>query len=379
MKTPRPTPSRRSFLGKLSVGAGALALGSRVRAQVVSEPKKLGIALVGLGGYSTGQLAPALKMTKHIELKGVVTGSREKGQLWAREFGFPESSIYNYDTLTKIAENKAIDVIYVVTPNSLHAQHTIAAASTRRHVICEKPLANTVADCDAMLRACKEAGVRLAVGYRLHYEPQHQEMMRLARDKDFGPFTKMQGGLAFPINRRVWRVEKAMAGGGPLMDIGIYCLQAACMAADTSGANHPTFAPVAVTAREHPKKRPEFFIDVEETIEWVMEFANGAKAHLITSYNAGMDQFRAESEKGNWIEFKPGFGYGGFKVATNKGPLGITPPQSQQALQLDAMALALRENKPLPSPGEMGRRDMVIIEAIYRSAAEGGKRIEIKV
>jgi glucose-fructose oxidoreductase len=221
--------------------------------------------------------------------------------------------------------------------------------------------------------------VKLAIGYRLHFEPQHQEMMRLARDPKFGPFTKMKGGLAFTINRRVWRVEKAMAGGGPLMDIGIYCLQGACMAADSSGAAHPTFAPIAVTAREHPKKRPEFFLDVEETIEWSMEFANGARADLITSYNGGMDQFRAESEKGNWIEFQPGFGYGGFKVATNKGPLGIMPPASQQALQLDALAECFRDNKPIPVPGEMGRRDMVIIEAIYRSAAQGGKRVEVKV
>ncbi|MES2692645.1 MAG: Gfo/Idh/MocA family oxidoreductase [Verrucomicrobiota bacterium] len=317
MKTPRSS-SRRSFIGKVSVGAGALALGSQARAQVVSEPKRLGIALVGLGGYSTGQLAPALRMTKHCYLAGVVTGSREKGQKWAQEFGFPESSIYNYDTMGQIAENKVIDVIYVVTPNALHPKHTIAAAQTKRHVICEKPMANSVAECDEMLRACRVAGVRLAIGYRLHFEPQHQEMMRLARDKEFGPFMAMRGGLAFTINRRVWRVEKAMAGGGPLMDIGIYCIQAACMAADASGAQHPTFAPVAVTAREHEKKRPDFFRDVEETIEWTMEFASGAKAELITSYNGSGDHFRAESAKGNWIEFQPGFGYGGFKVATNK-------------------------------------------------------------
>ena len=373
-----PSVSRREFIGRVSAGA-AVALATRGRAQVTEEPRKLGVALVGLGSYSTGQLGPALRQTKNCRLAGVVTGSREKGQKWAREYGFPETSIYNYDTMARLADNKDIDIVYVVTPNSLHPQHTIAAAWAGKHVICEKPMANSVAECDAMIRACRVAGVSLSIGYRLHFEPQHREMMRLARDPAFGPFTKMTGGLAFPINRRVWRVEKAMAGGGPLMDIGIYCLQAACMAADTSGASHPTFAPVAVTAREHPKKRPEFFLDVEETIEWTMEFANGAKAELITSYNMGMDRFHAESEKGNWIHFEPGFGYGGFKVATNKGPLGITPPPSQQALQLDGIVACLREKKPSPVPGEMGRRDMVIIEAIYRSAAEGGKRIEVKV
>lgn len=171
-----------------------------------------------------------------------------------------------------------------------------------------------------------------------------------------------------------------MAGGGPLMDIGIYVLQAACMAADTKGDAHAAFAPVAVTAREHPKKRPEFFLDVEETIEWTMEFANGAKAECITSYNMGMDRWRAENAAGtNWIQFEPGFGYGGFRVATNRGPLGIEPPRSQQALQLDGMVEELRAKGRTRAPGELGRRDMVIIEAIYRSAREGGKRVEIKV
>jgi glucose-fructose oxidoreductase len=376
MNTPRRSGTRREFLAQTTVGAAALAVGARAQA---APPRKLGVALVGLGNYSTGQLAPALKLTQHCRLAGVVTGSREKGKRWAQEFGFPESSIYGYDTMARLADNRDIDVVYVVTPNSLHAEHTIAAAWAGKHVICEKPMANSVADCDAMLRACRVAGVKLAIGYRLHFEPQHREMMRLARDPQFGPFKRMQGGLAFSINRRVWRVEKAMAGGGPLMDIGIYCLQAACMAADAQGDAQATFAPVAVTAREHPKKRPEFFLDVEETIEWTMEFANGAKAQLITSYNGGADQFRAESEQGNWIEFQPGFGYGGFKVATNKGPLGITSPQSQQALQLDGLAECFRDGKPIPVPGEMGRRDMVIIEAIYRSAARGGERVEIKV
>lgn len=379
MNTPRMSSSRRRFLGQISAGAAALALAPRMRAQDAAGPRKLGVALVGLGGYSRGQLGPALRLTTECRLAGVVTGSREKGVQWAKEYGFPEQNIYSYDTMARLSDNKDIDIVYVVTPNALHPQHVIAAAWAGKHVICEKPMANSVADCDAMIRACRVAGVKLSIGYRLHFEPRHQEMMRLARDPGFGPFVKMNGGLAFPINRRVWRVEKAMAGGGPLMDIGIYCVQAACMAADTSGAAHPGFAPIAVTAREHPKTRPEFFRDVEETIEWTMEFANGAKAELITSYNMSMDRFRAESAQGNWIEFGPGFGYGGFKVATNKGALNIAPPQSMQALQIDDFARCVRDDKPTRVPGEMGRRDMVIIEAIYRSAAEGGKQIEVKV
>jgi glucose-fructose oxidoreductase len=372
MNSPR-TSSRRSFLEKITVGTAALALGSGVRAQAPTsmEPgRKLGVALVGLGNYSRGQLGPALKLTQHCKLAGVVTGSKEKGAQWAKEFGFSEKNIYHYDTMARLADNPEIDIVYVVTPNSLHPQHVIAAAWAGKHVICEKPMANSVADCNAMLTACRVNKVKLSIGYRLQFEPQHREMARMGTDKEFGPFMKMTGGLAFTIRQRVWRVEKAMAGGGPLMDIGIYCLHAACMAAGG-------VAPIAITAREHPKTRPDFFRDVEEGIDWTMEFANGAKGEFTTSYNSGGDRFRAESEKG-WIQFEPAFAYGGLKVTTSKGPLNIAVPPSQQAVQIDDFARCVKENRDTRVPGELGRRDMVIIEAIY-AAAKSGKRVEVKV
>lgn len=364
------------------MGAAALTFATRNRAQTAPtadpQARKLGIALVGLGGYSHGQLQPALRLTQHCKLMGVVTGSKEKGQKWAKEFGFPEKNIYGYNTMSRLIDNPDIDIVYVVTPNSLHPEHVIAAAWARKHVISEKPMANSVAECNAMITACRTNGVKLSVGYRLHFDPLHQELMRLAREKDFGAFMKMSGGLAFPIRRRVWRVEKKMAGGGPLMDIGIYCVQAACMAAGLSAASAPgSEVSLAITAREHPKTRPEFFLDVEEGLDWTMEFANGAKAEFMTSYDKGMDRFRAEGDKG-WIEFAPAFAYGGLKATTSKGPLNASVP-SQQALQIDDFALCVRDNKPSRVPGELGRRDMVIIEAIYQSAQSGGKRIEVKV
>jgi glucose-fructose oxidoreductase len=374
MKTPRPS-SRRSFLEKFSLGAAALALAARARAQSTPPAKKLGIALCGLGNYSHGQLAPALKLTQHVELRGVITGSREKGQRWAKEFGFPEKNIYNYGTMSRLIDNPDIDIVYVVTPNALHPEHTIAAAWAGKHVISEKPMANSVSDCNAMMAACRANKVKLSIGYRLQFEPNYMELKRLAREKDFGPFTKMNGGLAFTMNRPQWRAEKKLAGGGPLMDLGIYAVQAACMAA---GVGHDGNTPVAIAARELPKKRPEFFRDVEETLEWTMEFPGGAKGEFMTSYNGGLDRFRAEAEKG-WIEFTPAFAYGGLKVATHKGPLNIAVPPSQQAVQIDDFAQCVRDNRDTPVPGELGRRDMMIIEAIYASAAAAGKRIEIKV
>lgn len=371
MKTPLPFPhvSRRRFIAQLSA-AGAFAL--TARSMVASEPvrKKLGVALVGLGGYSRGQLGPGLKLTQHARLAGVVTGSREKGLQWAAEYGFPESSIYGYDSMARMADNPDIDIVYVVTPNGLHAEHAIAAAKAGKHVICEKPMANTVAECDAIIAACKQAGVRLSMGYRLHFDPFHEELRRLARTGEFGPFMKMDGGFAFTMGRPQWRAEKKLAGGGPLMDLGVYVIQESLMAAGE-------VLPVALTARELPKKRPEFFRDVEESIEWTLEFANGARAQGYTSYNDNRNNFRAEAKDG-WYEVGPAYGYNGLRAATSRGPLTITAPASQQALQMDDFALCVREGRDTRVPGEMGRRDMVMVEAIYASAGAGGKRVELK-
>ena len=252
----RSSLSRRDFLGRLSLGAAGLAFASRMRAADVPPQKKLGVALVGLGSYSTGQLGPALKATKNCQLAGVVTGDPAKGRRWAEEFGFPEKNIFSYDTMDRLADARDIDIVYVVTPNGLHLRDTLAAAKVGKHVISEKPMANTVAECDAMIAACRAAKVKLSVGYRLHFDPYHRELMRLARDEDFGPFMKLTGKRAFVMGTWRWRADKKLAGGGPLMDLGVYLIHAAGMAKNAAG-------PVAVTAHDEPKKRPDLAKDTE--------------------------------------------------------------------------------------------------------------------
>ena len=230
-------------------------------------------------------------------------------------------------------------------------------------------MANTVTECDAMIAACRAAKVRLSIGYRLHFDPYHQELMRLARDKDFGAFTKMKGSFAFNMPKKVWRAEKKLAGGGALMDLGIYVIHAGCMAAGG-------VAPVAVTAHEGPKTRPEFFVDVEETIYWTMEYADGATCDGMTSYQLGGNNFRADAPKG-WIDFSSAFLYRGLAAETSRGPLKFDPPVNQQARQMDDFARCVLEGRESSVPGELGRRDMRIIEAIYAAAASG-KRVEVK-
>jgi glucose-fructose oxidoreductase len=372
--TPHSHVSRRRFIGQLSVAAAMLAAPRGARALDSSAaPKKLGIALLGLGSYSTHELGPALIKTEHCQLTGVVTGDRAKGIRWSAEYGFPEKNVFTYDTIAKIAGNPDIDVVYVVTPNGLHAEHVIAAAKAGKHVICEKPMANTVAECDAMIAACRNAGVRLMIGYRLHYEPHTAELVRLAREKTFGPFLRIKGDNGFSIDPAarpgtMWRLDRKLAGGGPLMDMGVYVVQAVCMAKVEA-------APVAVTAKFGPVTMPKVFTQVEESISWTMEYADGAKAECVATYADQLSSFRAEAD-GGWAEIEyPAFYYDEPILKTSRGT-PYFPRVNHQVAQLDGMALELLSGRPSIAPAEMGRRDMAIVEAIY-AAARSGTRVQV--
>ena len=159
----------------------AFVAGTAGHGQPARPDQKLGIALVGLGTYSTNELAPALLETKSCYLAGVVTGSLEKGKKWAQDFRFPERNIFSYETMADLKNAPDIDIVYVVTHNALHAQHAIAAARAGKHVISEKPFTTSVAAAEAVIAACRDAKVKLSIGYRLHFHPYYIELMRLTR------------------------------------------------------------------------------------------------------------------------------------------------------------------------------------------------------
>jgi glucose-fructose oxidoreductase len=376
MNTPKTPLSRRRFIGQVSAAAAAVSLAPRWSlAAETPQAKRLGIALIGLGSYATHQLAPAIAKSRNYVLRGVVTGDPGKGRAWAAKFGFPETNIFTYDTMAGLANCPDIDVVYVVTPNGVHAANCIAAARAGKHVITEKPMATSVAECDAMIAACKAAGVRLMVGYRLHYEPHIVELCRLARENTFGPFMRIRGDNAFDMGDLTdpadfnWRVNKKLAGGGPLMDMGVYVIQAVCMVKVEA-------APVAVTAKFGPVTRPALFSQVEQSLTWTMEYADGAHARCFTSYDKQVSTFRADAERG-WATFDgPAFYYDEPMLVTSQGPVD-RPAVNQQLAQLDAMADEIRTGRPSTAPGEMGRRDLAIIEAIYAAQKSGG-RVEVR-
>jgi predicted dehydrogenase len=356
--------SRRNFLRQLSVGASALTLSSALSSfdELLLPDKKLGIALVGLGGYAGGQLAPALQHTKNCYLAGIVTGTPEKAKTWSAKYNIPQKNIYNYQNFDSIAQNPDIDIVYVVLPVFMHKEFTIRAAKAGKHVICEKPMALNAADCREMIAACKQANRMLSIGYRLHFEPHNLEVMRLGQKQILGKVTQLEtaNGFTYGGDPNAWRLKKALSGGGALMDMGIYAIQGARY---TLGQE-----PIAVKARQE-KTRPELFKEVDETIFWELEFPGGFKSQGKSSYNNNWGSLKAKTENG-FFELEPAYGYGGLDGKTSKGPMNI-PNINQQAAQMDDFANCVTTKKATRVPGEEGLKDMKVVDAIYRSLDSG--------
>ena len=331
------------------------------------QEKKMGVALVGLGNYSTQQLGPALQRTQHCYLAGIVTGTPEKEQRWKQQYNLPQKNIYHYETFDRIADNPDIDIVYVVLPNFMHAEFSVRAAQAGKHVICEKPLAMNVAEADQIIQACRDHQVQLSVGYRLYFEPHHFELQRLAREQAFGPLKIVESGLGFPRPApSSWRLDKKMGGGGAIMDLGVYAVQGARR---TVGRD-----PISVTAQAFTFDT-EHFVDIPETVFWQFEFPDGVVSRSSTTYSSYIDRLYVAGERG-WGKLEPAFNATGARGETHEGPLQITGPEYQQVAQMDAFVQSIRQReKPLAS-GEEGRKDLLLIEAILR-AAERGEKIKI--
>jgi predicted dehydrogenase len=358
--------SRRASLKTLSVAVGGLLTQPNL-VMGQPEPKKLGIALVGLGNYATHQLAPALQETQHCYLAGIVTGSPDKAKTWAEKYNIPAKNIYNYQTFDQIRNNPDIDIIYVVLPNFMHAEYTIRAAQAGKHVICEKPMAMNAAEARQMITACDKAGVQLSVGYRLYFEPHHLEMRRLVMDKTFGGVKVVESGLGFTVpGPNSWRLDKKIGGGGAIMDLGVYAIQGARRTLNED--------PISVTAQVFTFDKVHFK-DIHETVFWQFEFPSGAVAHSSTTYSSYVDRLYVTCERG-WFKLEPAFNATGAQGVTIKGPMDVPSPHFQQTAQMDAFVQSVRTKTKPEASGEEGWKDMKLIGAILQ-AAETGRKITL--
>lgn len=360
---------RRNFIQKIAVATGGTMMAASLPAFLLPVPgKKLNIALCGLGNYAR-ILAEGLAVSNYCRLAGIVTGTPSKAAAWKQQYQLADKNIYNYQNFDEIANNKDIDLVYVVLPNAMHKEFVIRTARAGKHVITEKPMATSVADCEAMIAACQQAAVQLAVGYRLHYEPYNLEMKRLGQEKVFGQVRLIESSLGYRVDSgKEWRLHKALSGGGPLMNLGVYCIQAARYILGEE--------PIAITAQFNPAIDKSIFSEVEASISWQMEFPSGAVSNSISSYTANVDRLFASADNGQF-ELSPAISYGPFKGNTSNGVLHF-PDINQQAAQFDGIGKLLLENKTLPShiTGAEGLKDVKIMMAIY-TAAQTGQKVQL--
>jgi len=337
----------------------------------LAPDKRVGYAIVGLGRLSINQILPAFGHSQYCRVTALVSGDREKARRIGAQYGVPEASLYSYADYERLADNKDVQVIYIVLPNGMHEEYVLRGAKTGKHILCEKPMATSSAEARRMIDACTKANVKLMIAYRQQYEPHNRMLQKMAKDGKLG---KLRGFLSTNSQQQgdlsQWRLKKSLAGGGCLPDVGLYCINAARF---LSGQE-----PVRVSAQLwQPKDDPRFH-EVEASVSFSMHFANGFQATCTTSYDAHKSQTLRLEGTDAWAELSPAFAYHGNKLRVSQledGKEVVIEPQVEEkdqfALEMDHFSSCILEGKEPHTPGEEGLQDHRIMEAIYEAARTG--------
>lgn len=375
--------SRRDFLkvlGGSALALPALSISSLPALAQDATERPLRYCIVGLGRISLDEFMPGVRLSHKARLTALVSANRAKAEKVAAQYQIDPKNIYSYETLNRIADNPEIDAVYIALPNGMHAEYTVRAAEAGKHVLCEKPMANTPAECEQMIAACRKAGKKLMIAYRCRLEPTNLRAISLIRSGALGKVQIIQSSDGFNISptytimgetRPEWRLDKAMAGGGPMMDVGIYSLQATRY---LSGEE-----PAEISATWSTSKGDSRFHGIEENLVWHTKFPSGVLATCNTSYGSNIgDSARVDGSKG-WLELNPGFFYDGLRLrghSQTQGNLDFVadnPNPRQFTTEADYFVDCVRQNREPKINGEEGLRDLKLIAAIYKSCREGGQ------
>ncbi|HKW18628.1 MAG TPA: Gfo/Idh/MocA family oxidoreductase [Terriglobales bacterium] len=367
--------TRRSFLAKAGQGllatnvAGSLLKDAQAQLKVPEPPgKKLGWAIVGLGNLAINEILPAFYECEKSKPVALVSGHPDKAHKLALRYGVSPQNIYNYENYDSIKNNPDVDVIYIVLPNSMHAEYTIRGLQAGKHVLCEKPMATSPADCQQMIDAARKADRKLMIAYRCRYEPFNQEAIRIARSHELGPTQMILADAGFPIGDPTqWRCNKQMAGGGSMMDIGIYALNASRYLTGEE--------PAEVNAMIYSTPNDPRFKEVEEHVLFQLRFPSGILANCSSSYGYyQQSHFRVMGTQGRLI-LDPATWYTGLRMYIERNDvLGERKiePKNHFTSEMDHMSDCVMQNKEPLTPGEEGLRDITIIQKIYEAAHSAG-------
>ena len=333
--------------------------------------QRVGYAIVGLGHLTLAEILPAFGQCKHAKPVALVSGDADKMAKAAQQYGIKSSSCYSYENYDKLKDNPEVQVIYIVLPNSMHHEFTIRGARAGKHILCEKPMADSVKECEEMIDACNKAGKKLMIAYRIQYEPLNREAMKLVRDKTYGKTKLIQMmNCQNQAHDQQWRHKKALAGGGSLPDVGLYCLNTTRFLLGEE--------PSEVSAYIYSTPGDDRFKEIEENVAFTLRFPSGVIAQCTSGYGSFNNKSYAVHGETGTIKMDPAFPYKGLKQERVHAPDGkqmieqpSNPDKQQFALEMDHMAQCVRNNQQPYTPGEEGLQDQRIMEAIYKSAREG--------
>ncbi len=334
-------------------------------------PQRTGFAVVGLGRLALGEILPAMAKTKYCKPVALVSGDRDKARRIAAQYGIKESSLYDYSTYDQLAQNPEVQAIYIVLPNSMHAEFVVRGAKAGKHILCEKPMATSAKDCERMIAACKSANVKLMIAYRSQYEPYDRALIKMIRDGKLGKLKQfISTNSQNQGDPTQWRLKKALAGGGCMPDVGVYCLNAARFLSNEE--------PSEVSATVYQPKDDPRFAEVEASCQVVAKFPSGFTAVFNSAYNAHKSQFLRVEGTDAWAELNPAFAYHGIRMKYAQFRDGMDTahePQLEEkdqfAEEMDHFALCVQQNLQPHTPGEEGLQDQRVTDAIYESARTG--------
>lgn len=335
--------------------------------------QRIGYAVVGIGRLSLEEILPAFAQSRRAKVTALVSGDPDKARTVARQYGVDEKHLYDYASFDRLADDPTVQAVYIVLPNSMHAEFTIRAAKAGKHVLCEKPMSNTTAEARQMIDACKAAKVKLMTAYRLQYEPHHRALIQLARSGGLGTIRQLSADNGQnAADPKHWRLNKKLAGGGPLPDVGIYCLNAARY---LSGEE-----PIEVFGMQTDLPNDPRFKEVEASFDFLLRFPSGFVASCTTSYvTHDSKRLRLMGSEG-WADMPVAFNYRGLQLTL--GSRSKSDPKAEDIVQrrlgdsnqfareLDHFAECIQANLEPHTGGEEGAQDVKLVELLYQSAKE---------
>ncbi|KQR41314.1 Gfo/Idh/MocA family protein [Deinococcus sp. Leaf326] len=332
-----------------------------------TQSRRVGFAIVGIGELSAEELIPAARTSEHAYVAALVTGERGKGEAFALSLGLTPDDVYTYEEYDRLGERSDVEAVYVVLPNSMHREYVERAAKAGKHVLCEKPLGVNAADAQAIVDACAGAGVQLMTAYRCQYTPEHWAARQAVQEGRLGKI-KLLDSIHVQVqdDPEAWRLKLGLAGGGPLPDVGIYSLNTIRFVTGQE--------PEWVFAAQHQPQGDLRFTEVEESVSFMLGFADGVVANCLTSYGAlKTSTLRVLGEEGALL-MDPAFPYDGLKL-TIEDEAGKFEPSfgsyDQFSQEFDHFAQRVRDGQRPWTPGEEGVQDHVIMDAVYESARSG--------